>query len=527
MVQRNRQVFAFKKNIQNLKFNILYWNAGGLNENKIIMFKQILRKNPNDIFAIIDAGKMAEDDEKLSKYFKSYQLKQLKRGRSHSSGMIIGVKVELVCRFKVVKEMNQIDHLEAVSLSVWKDKQEFNSIILYNPPNNKANFEAIPLNQDCVWIGDFNSPSPRWGYKQSTSSGKNLEDFLDSSNDHKVLSIVLVKDSVEMKERKTFTSWNLKKSNWNLYRDLTDANLNGLFFSENINFAEEILREKLLKCAKQSIPRGKIFDYNPFWSPILSELTTLRDEALHDLENCFSVERSIELKKRQANLLREINSSKNFKFLEKLESLNFVNNASHSHKLISQMNETHSEKSNEALIVNDNILTSNAKKAKAFAKYFAKVSSKKSKFPKISRNQKVISFSLRELTNAVDSLEHGKAPGPCGIMPEFIKYLGMNSLLVLLAFFNLVLAKGIPDIWRKAWIIPILKPGKSPSDLASYRPIALTSVLCKLYEKMLMNRLNFHIESERKINPEQGAFRCFRSALDQVSFIVQRIQDGF
>lgn len=449
MVQRNRQVFAFKKNIQNLKFNILYWNAGGLNENKIIMFKQILRKNPNDIFAIIDAGKMAEDDEKLSKYFKSYQLKQLKRGRSHSSGMIIGVKVELVCRFKVVKEMNQIDHLEAVSLSVWKDKQEFNSIILYNPPNNKANFEAIPLNQDCVWIGDFNSPSLRWGYKQSTSSGKNLEDFLDSSplerieseikddytflssigaksspdlvlahtnivksvsqssvalpsgNDHKVLSIVLVKDSVEMKERKTFTSWNLKKSNWNLYRDLTDANLNGLFFSENINFAEEILREKLLKCAKQSIPRGKIFDYNPFWSPILSELTTLRDEALHDLENCFSVERSIELKKRQANLLREINSSKNFKFLEKLESLNFVNNASHSHKLISQMNETHSEKSNEALIVNDNILTSNAKKAKAFAKYFAKVSSKKSKFPKISRNQKVISFSLRELTNAV------------------------------------------------------------------------------------------------------------------------------
>ena len=35
-------------------------------------------------------------------------------------------------------------------------------------------------------------------------------------------------------------------------------------------------------------------------------------------------------------------------------------------------------------------------------------------------------------------------------------------------------------MWRKAVIIPLLKVGKSASELASYRPIILTSCIVKL-----------------------------------------------
>ncbi|GFU51046.1 reverse transcriptase domain-containing protein [Trichonephila clavipes] len=41
-----------------------------------------------------------------------------------------------------------------------------------------------------------------------------------------------------------------------------------------------------------------------------------------------------------------------------------------------------------------------------------------------------------------------------------------------------------PTQWQEAKVIPILKPGKDPKNPLSYRPIALTSCLCKTLERM-------------------------------------------
>ena len=46
----------------------------------------------------------------------------------------------------------------------------------------------------------------------------------------------------------------------------------------------------------------------------------------------------------------------------------------------------------------------------------------------------------------------------------------------------------IPQIWKNTTIIPILKEGKNPLDPSSYRPIALTSNFCKLFETILNKR---------------------------------------
>ena len=43
--------------------------------------------------------------------------------------------------------------------------------------------------------------------------------------------------------------------------------------------------------------------------------------------------------------------------------------------------------------------------------------------------------------------------------------------------------------WKHAVVVPTLKPGKNPSDPSSYHPVALTTVLCKIMEKMVTNRL--------------------------------------
>ncbi|GBM50398.1 hypothetical protein AVEN_97220-1 [Araneus ventricosus] len=49
-----------------------------------------------------------------------------------------------------------------------------------------------------------------------------------------------------------------------------------------------------------------------------------------------------------------------------------------------------------------------------------------------------------------------------------------------------------PNCWKTARVLPILKPGKDPTHLVSYRPISLLPTLSKLGEKLILNRSSFH-----------------------------------
>lgn len=65
-------------------------------------------------------------------------------------------------------------------------------------------------------------------------------------------------------------------------------------------------------------------------------------------------------------------------------------------------------------------------------------------------------------------------------------------------------------------IIPMGKPGKDKSEITSYRPIALTSNLCKLMERMIAKRLMYYLESRGIITPYQSGFRNGRTTMDPV-----------
>ena len=69
--------------------------------------------------------------------------------------------------------------------------------------------------------------------------------------------------------------------------------------------------------------------------------------------------------------------------------------------------------------------------------------------------------------------------------------------------------------------------GKPLDSLASFGPISLTSCVSKLFERIILSRLLFFLESNSILSPHQARFRPGRSTLDQILFLSQSISDGF
>ena len=98
--------------------------------------------------------------------------------------------------------------------------------------------------------------------------------------------------------------------------------------------------------------------------------------------------------------------------------------------------------------------------------------------PKISACR---NFSLHELNQAIHAMRRKGAAGPDDIPPAFLKELGEHGKTELLRIFNQSFNKAeCPGSWLVATIIPLLKAKKPASDLASYRPISLTSCVVKV-----------------------------------------------
>ena len=200
---------------------------------------------------------------------------------------------------------------------------------------------------------------------------------------------------------------------------------------------------------------------------------------------------------------------------------------------------------NEAMTHNGRLITCNRRKADIFALHYAQVSSLKMSKENRDENRRLKQhlsrwrnsdsflgeekdFTATELRSAIASMKPKGAPGPDDIPPTFLKHLGPTAFEWLLHIYNLSLRSGdIPQIWRNAVIIPILKAGKSPAHLTSFRPISLTSCLMKILERMFCVRLYDMAEQQQWFSKLQAGFRKSRGVEDQIIRLTQRISDGF
>ena len=136
-------------------------------------------------------------------------------------------------------------------------------------------------------------------------------------------------------------------------------------------------------------------------------------------------------------------------------------------------------------------------------------------------------FNLDELKDAINK-SHDTATGPDEIHYQMLKHLPPKSLKTLLAIFNDIWETGkFPESWELATIIPIPKPGKDHAEPTNYRPIALTSCICKTLERMINTRFVWYLEFNNLISPVQSGFRSERSTNDNLVRLETFIRDAF
>ena len=75
--------------------------------------------------------------------------------------------------------------------------------------------------------------------------------------------------------------------------------------------------------------------------------------------------------------------------------------------------------------------------------------------------------------------------------------------------------------------MPIAKPGKDSKDPNNYRPIALTSCVCKTMERMINDLLDWYLESSSLITEAQSGFRKTQSTMDHLVRFVTCVREGF
>ena len=133
-------------------------------------------------------------------------------------------------------------------------------------------------------------------------------------------------------------------------------------------------------------------------------------------------------------------------------------------------------------------------------------------------------ISRDEVTASIRNLKLCKSAGPDKIVSEMLKYVDQNVADFLVQLFNKLYDEGIfPKEWSKSIIVPIHKKGDANIP-DSYRGIALTSVLSKVYTRILNKRLTGWAEQEEKILEQQAGFRAGYSTIDHIFTLYGLVQ---
>lgn len=131
-------------------------------------------------------------------------------------------------------------------------------------------------------------------------------------------------------------------------------------------------------------------------------------------------------------------------------------------------------------------------------------------------------FSIEELQTAAKSLKPRKAPGPDYIPNEIVRTVVEIWPEVLLEAFNKCVQEGVfHSRWKRQTLVLLSEGDKPFGKPSSYRPISLIDTTGKLFERLLLRRLEEHINDNGGLSSRQYGFQKGRSTVDAIAKVTE------
>ena len=347
------------------------------------------------------------------------------------------------------------------------------------------------------------------------------------------------------------------QANWNLFFTETETFKWSDCRNDNIEIYSTNLINSLLDIAKKCIPHSnpdsiKPLPKNakksvPWWDEECEEVKRQKNQARDLWQTNKTLESLNEYKIKRNKATKLINKKQNNYFKSKCSELNETTKEGEVWKLVTSMEGRKKVGPNTAILKDQagNDVISNKDKANLLGKHYENISAdtnldpdflKKKNLHKVTKPQLFkkqlntldpinIDFTMDELLGTLIKKTNKSAPGEDGLSYEILKHSHVNALKEILTLFNTIWKFGtIPQSFKHAIIVPILKPNKPKNDPSSYRPVSLTSHLGKILETLYNNRLQQKLEAYRKLNNLQSGFRKKRQTLDQLARLVQNAE---
>jgi ribonuclease HI len=371
-------------------------------------------------------------------------------------------------------------------------------------------------------------------------------------SNHKV-AITRVDEVADVEENAGLHRWNLKKADWKVFREVSKHRIHDGIISDDFDASFQVFLEEMHETASSAIPERKVTSrgvkrHKPllFWNDNCTQAIYTRNRLRNKAARSKNLDDQINFKEQQDRSRKIISDTAKQRWEDFCSTLDSQSKLGPVWGMARRMNGAAAQRSIPTLTSEGREAVTNIDKANLLAETYAKTSSTDNysdafrRYVDASVGCSVLdpppttvttdadveslndSFSLRELKEAIRGAKKNRSPGEDKIPYEMIQNLHRSSLKVLLKIYNGVWRNGsLPGDWKHAIILPIPKPSKDATKPESYRPISLTSCLCKIMERMVTNRLQWFVESKELLTKDQAGFRKNRSTIDQII----RLQD--
>ena len=555
--------------MNNELFTMIQWNIRGFKHNKNELTALIDKYKPK-IILLQETFLTQETQIKLKNYI------VLRKDRNSYGGGIIVALDRNIC----YTEINLNSSLEAIGINTEIQNRIYSIVNIYLPPNKNTSNQELELlknklEKDFIIAGDMNAHHNRWNSQYINNKGKTLDNFMEQNQ----LTVLNDTENTYYHPKKrnsnidlTITNLNnFCKWNYKIHDDLSGSDHTPIIITHKMNKATTnrkfqqinyaIINEKLnklqitenldieshnniiIKTFQRALEKTKntkqnntkVKKYNLWWNAECKKAVKKRKKAFQKFKSNPTTKNWIEYKRLTASSKNTISTAKRESFKNFIQNLTHIPTSKELWNKIKTLQNNPVTPTKIMLKEQNQYITDNLEIANTLAKNYQEISSERSKTTKFSiykttqtnnytQNIKLNidnetynkDLTMKELERALKNIKN-TAPGEDNITYTMIERLDTENKSKILRLFNDIWTKGImPQQWRNSIIIPILKNGKNKHDKNSYRPISLTSVLSKIMEKIIKERLMYKLEAESKVYNNQTGFKKNHSTYDSI-----------